>query len=116
MHTPSVLASITLVGCSLLGGCGGEPNTSTGPGSGGSSATTSEKGGGGAGGDATTSGGAGATGGGGAATTTGSGGASIVDKDGDGLDDAMEDDLAKSYLPFLSLDPGDGCPLGGMLL
>jgi len=33
-----------------------------------------------------------------------------TDKDGDGLDDAYEAKIAADYLPFLSLDPSDGCP------
>ena len=40
----------------------------------------------------------------------------IVDLDGDGLDDAYELRLANDYMPFVSLDPGDGCPLDGMLV
>lgn len=36
-----------------------------------------------------------------------------VDDDGDGLDDAWEAQIAATYLPFLSLHPSDGCPLGG---
>lgn len=38
-----------------------------------------------------------------------------ADDDGDGLADALEDQLAAAYLPFLSLDPSDGCPLGGIV-
>lgn len=33
-----------------------------------------------------------------------------TDLDGDGLDDAYEAKVASDYLPFLSFDPGDGCP------
>jgi hypothetical protein len=39
----------------------------------------------------------------------------FVDLDGDGIDDQEEDALARSYLPFLSLDPKEGCPLAGIL-
>jgi len=39
----------------------------------------------------------------------------IVDNDSDGLEDAYEQQLAADYLPFLSLDPGDGCPLAGLV-
>jgi hypothetical protein len=39
----------------------------------------------------------------------------IVDLDLDGLDDAREDQLARDYLPYLSLDPSDGCPLSGLV-
>src|SRR5262245_44692480 len=39
----------------------------------------------------------------------------IVDDDGDGLDDGWEQMVAEAYLPFLSLDPADGCPLGGIV-
>jgi len=45
----------------------------------------------------------------------GSGGAPGEDLDGDGLDDADEATLAATYLPFLSLDPEDECPLGGIV-
>jgi hypothetical protein len=40
----------------------------------------------------------------------------IVDEDGDGLDDARELDLARRYLPYLSLSPMDGCPTSGLLV
>jgi hypothetical protein len=40
----------------------------------------------------------------------------FVDRDLDGLDDALELDLAKRYLPFLSLSPKDGCPRGGLVV
>lgn len=39
--------------------------------------------------------------------------AAIVDNDQDGLDDAVELQLATDYLPFVSLDPGDGCTRDG---
>ena len=42
--------------------------------------------------------------------------ASVTDNDGDGLDDAYELELANAYLPFVSLDPADGCPLSGLLV
>lgn len=38
-----------------------------------------------------------------------------ADLDGDGLDDALELKLAADHLPFLSLDPTDGCPRGALL-
>lgn len=40
----------------------------------------------------------------------------IVDDDHDGLDDAWETQLATDYLPYVSLDPADGCPLDGMVV
>jgi len=40
--------------------------------------------------------------------------AAVVDVDGDGLDDAYEAQLANDYLPFLSLDPNDGCKRSGL--
>jgi hypothetical protein len=43
------------------------------------------------------------------------GGTTIVDMDGDGLDDGLEAMIAAKYLPYLSVDPGDGCPLGGIV-
>ncbi len=39
----------------------------------------------------------------------------LVDRDGDGLDDALEDRLAREYLPYLSNDPADGCALSGIV-
>lgn len=39
--------------------------------------------------------------------------AAVVDEDGDGLDDALEARLALAYLPFISIDPTDGCPRVG---
>ena len=38
----------------------------------------------------------------------------IVDNDHDGLDDAYELELAGDYVPFISLDPGDGCTRSGL--
>lgn len=38
-----------------------------------------------------------------------------TDADHDGLDDRYEDELARGYLPYLSLDPNDKCPLSGIL-
>lgn len=38
-----------------------------------------------------------------------------IDRDGDGLDDALEEQLARGYLPYLSMAPDDGCPLGGIV-
>jgi len=37
------------------------------------------------------------------------------DADGDGLADDLEDQLARDYLPYISLDPGDGCELSGFV-
>lgn len=39
----------------------------------------------------------------------------FVDLDGDGLDDKHELQLATDYLPYLSVDAGDGCPLSGLV-
>ncbi len=39
----------------------------------------------------------------------------IVDMDGDGLDDGEEMRLMMEYLPFLNVDPGDTCPLAGII-
>src|SRR5260221_4216803 len=38
------------------------------------------------------------------------------DDDGDGLDDALETQLAIDYMPFISLDPADGCSLDGIVV
>ncbi|MSP60069.1 MAG: hypothetical protein EXR72_06945 [Myxococcales bacterium] len=40
----------------------------------------------------------------------------IVDRDGDGLDDAGELAHAAAYLPYLSLSPRDGCDTMGLLV
>ena len=64
-------------------------------------------------------GGAGGVGGGsagGGQGGAGGGNGGIVDEDRDGLDDGREMEWAQDYLPFLSLDPGDGCTRGGMLV
>lgn len=42
-------------------------------------------------------------------------GAASADDDGDGIPDDREAMLAAAYLPFINVDPNDGCPLGGML-
>jgi hypothetical protein len=42
--------------------------------------------------------------------------APIVDDDLDGLDDAFELDIATRYLPFIALDPDDGCTRSGLLV
>src|SRR4051812_22974094 len=41
--------------------------------------------------------------------------AATADDDGDGLADDLEDTLARDYLPYVSLDPGDGCALDGFV-
>jgi hypothetical protein len=41
---------------------------------------------------------------------------SFRDDDGDGLDDATELAIANQYMPYVSIDPNDGCALGGMLV
>jgi hypothetical protein len=38
-----------------------------------------------------------------------------VDSDGDGISDADEARLMRDYLPYLSVDPDDGCPRAGLL-
>ena len=54
--------------------------------------------------------------GGGDDGTAGEGPPQLVDDDLDGLDDRVEQQLAEGYLPFVSLDPNDGCPLDGFLV
>jgi hypothetical protein len=39
----------------------------------------------------------------------------VIDDDGDGLDDRREQQLAIEYVPFISIDPSDGCPLSGLV-
>lgn len=95
---------IAPVAIALILGCGSSgTNTSEAASASGSGASAGTGGAGGSGGTS----GSGATG--------GTGGAAIVDLDGDGLDDALEAEIAASYLPFLSIDPTDGCPLGGVV-
>jgi hypothetical protein len=38
----------------------------------------------------------------------------VIDHDMDGLDDAYETKLATDYVPFISLDPEDGCSRSGL--
>jgi hypothetical protein len=38
-----------------------------------------------------------------------------LDGDGDGISDALEDELAQAFFPYFSLDPDDGCPRHGVL-
>ncbi len=40
---------------------------------------------------------------------------SVVDTDGDGIGDAMEESLAAEYMPFVSIHPSDKCPTHGLL-
>ena len=47
------------------------------------------------------------------ATTTGDA-TELVDRDGDGLDDAYELRLASEYMPHISLVPDDGCKRSGL--
>ena len=42
--------------------------------------------------------------------------APFVDEDLDGLDDAYELDIATRYMPFIALDPGDGCTRSGLVV
>jgi hypothetical protein len=107
---PLIVASLcgaTLVLCA----CGSDDPASAATGAGaGSGATTS--GPGGAGGSSSSSSSQSSSG---TAGAGGSGGGAMADLDGDGLDDGVEADIAATYLPFLSLDPGDGCPLRGIV-
>jgi hypothetical protein len=113
---PLTLALAALLGCGSDETDPAEPSTSSGVVTGGTM-TGATTGSGGSSSSSHTSasstgagGGAGGLGGGG---TTSSGGPG--DFDGDGLDDAFEADVAARYRPFLSVDPGDGCPLGGIV-
>lgn len=97
-------------------GCGSEPSSSSDT-SGSGPVLTGVGGGAGAGGDG--AGGQGAMGGADAGGNGGMGGSgggeAFVDADKDGLDDGWENDLAATYLPFLSIDPSDKCPRGGIV-
>jgi hypothetical protein len=99
----AALAAVLLASSSLLAACGSdgpaiEQGDSKGP---------------------VMSSGSGNTGGGGSGGSGGAGGvggeAPSADLDGDGIDDSLEQTLAETYLPFLSLDPEDGCSLGGIV-
>jgi hypothetical protein len=107
------------------GGGGSAGGGSAGGGSAGGGAAGGGAGGGatgggiGGGGGAGVGGGSGGGSGGGAATDAGTGGGlpdgGIVDLDHDGLDDTFEENLARSYLPVLSVDPNDKCPLDAIV-
>lgn len=113
------------IGFVLFGlGCGSEASTvfgatsnASGPVITGAGGGTGEGGSGAQGG----MGGMGTGGAGGSNSTGGSGGqggngSGFVDLDLDGLDDVWEEQVARAYLPFLSLDPGDKCPRGGIVV
>jgi hypothetical protein len=105
------LAGLGLASWTLLAACGGAGAvTSSGGPSGGSGGGAVSAGSGGA----VSAGSGGAVSSSSAASGTG-GGATIVDADGDGLDDGWEAMIAARYLPYVSVDPNDGCPLGGLL-
>ncbi len=103
-------------------GCGSEASTVFGATNGGSGPVLAGAGGFGAQSGAGGTGGIGGMSSGGGNDPTGGnggngsgGGGAFVDQDKDGLDDVLEDKLARDYLPFLSLDPGDKCPRGGIV-
>jgi hypothetical protein len=104
---PVVVALAFVV--SACGGSAGPESGSGGSGGDGGQASTSSSS------KASAGGGGAGTGAGGAANTGGAGGDASADLDGDGIPDAEEERLAKDYLPFLSTDPADGCPLSGIL-
>src|SRR5262245_11444320 len=96
----------------LGGACGGSGEGSSSfqnDGGGGASASSAQGAAGPGGGDATGTASGPVSGGG------GSGGSAFVDLDGDGLDDADEAAWAAAYLPYLSDDPDDGCPVSGIV-
>lgn len=99
---------------SVFGAVGGTTGSTTGGmgGATGGSGSGSVSSGSSSGGD---QGGAGQGGSGSGGSGSGSGGGAAGDNDGDGLDDAWEQKIAEDYMPFLSIDPEDGCPLGGIV-
>lgn len=106
---------LTLAAPTILASCSGEDSSvfgGTGSASGAAAGSTSTTGGAG-GTSGNTSGSAASSGAG--QGGSGAGGGPSTDNDGDGLDDAWEQKIAESYLPFISLDPDDGCPLGGIV-
>ncbi len=106
----SVWFSLYALGCGS-GASSNVDDTSSGPvltGAGGGAGAGSGSGQGGMGG-------VGAGGNGGMGGSAGEGGGALVDADKDGLDDIWENKLAVAYLPFLSLDPDDKCPRGGIV-
>jgi hypothetical protein len=110
-HALACTAAVALA--TACGSSGGETSTATTSaaattGTGGASAAATT----GAGGESAT---ASSTSSSSSSSATGTGGGPMTDKDGDGLDDAFEAKVAADYMPFLSLDPADGCALGGML-
>ncbi|HZO12751.1 MAG TPA: hypothetical protein VFB62_05825 [Polyangiaceae bacterium] len=92
---------VALLGLAAVA-CGSDPETS-------SAAATTTAGSGGA--SVTSASTASAT----SVTTGGAGGAPVGDSDGDGIDDAAEEAMARDYFPFLSIHPDDQCPLHGVL-
>jgi hypothetical protein len=103
---------------------GSDPEVGSGydSGAGGAAGTVGYGGAAGGGGSAATSGtagsgGAAGNGAAGAAASAGAGaaGASFVDADGDGLDDAFELSLASNHYPYYSIHPDDKCPRHGVL-
>jgi hypothetical protein len=80
-------------------------------GCGGGEATTSS----GAGGEATAASSVATTGSTTASTSATGGSGGAPDLDHDGLTEVAEQVIAEGYLPYLSVDPGDGCPLAGIV-
>lgn len=102
-----------IAGAAVIGGCSGDP-ASTGGGGGGADA--SPTGAGQTTGAMSTTSGQGSTAAGMSVTSTSTGaGGSRVDLDLDGIDDATEEMLAKTYRPFLSYHSEESCPLGGIV-
>jgi hypothetical protein len=109
-------------GATALAACGSSDegvSKSTTGGSGGS-ATGGAAGSGGQAGNAGSVATGGSAGAAGSAATGGSAGAGgsdagVVDADGDGIDDAKEQQLAEGYFPYFSINPGDNCTRHGVL-
>lgn len=109
---PSILLCIATT--TLLPACGSDTSATTHFGGAGGGPILTGAGGSGSGSGSGSSSASGSASGSGSASASASGGGP-VDLDGDGLDDAWELETAQNYLPFLSLDPADGCPRGGIL-
>jgi hypothetical protein len=104
-----VLSRRFVVALFLIAACGGEEDATT------ATSTSSAATGGGGG---TSDGGGGSGGSGGSTSSTGGGGqggAMAGDADEDGLDDAVEAQIAADSFPFLAVNPQDGCPLNGVV-
>lgn len=112
MRTPAIVSCLALL---WLPACSDSDADAGGSGGSAGAGASSSDGGATAGGSPSV-GGAEPQGGGGAGPEGGAGGGGTSeDLDGDGIPQNVEDELAASYRPFLSVDESDACPIGGIV-